>query len=62
MALFWAVTAMSLLSEKLKGLSLSEARDISENDILESVGIKHGSARSKCALLGFKAVSEALNS
>lgn len=44
----------SLLTERLKGLSLEEARGISRDDVLEELGIQISPARLKCALLPLK--------
>ena len=44
----------SLLSERLKGLSLEEARKISKEDVLGELGIEISPARIKCALLSLK--------
>jgi nitrogen fixation protein NifU and related proteins len=44
----------SLMTERLKGLSLEEARQISKQDVLEDLGIEISPARLKCALLTLK--------
>jgi nitrogen fixation protein NifU and related proteins len=44
----------SLLTERLKGMSLEEARRISKDDVLEELGIEISPARLKCALLTLK--------
>lgn len=44
----------SLLTERLKGLSLEVARDISRDDVLAELGIQISPARLKCALLPLK--------
>jgi nitrogen fixation NifU-like protein len=44
----------SLLTERLKGLSLEEARQISREDVLDELGINISPARLKCALLPLK--------
>ncbi|MBO0709000.1 MAG: SUF system NifU family Fe-S cluster assembly protein [Candidatus Dormibacteraeota bacterium] len=44
----------SLLTERLKGLSLDQARGISRDDVLEELGIQISPARLKCALLPLK--------
>ncbi len=46
--------AASLLTERLKGLSLEEARKITKEDVLEDLGIDISPARIKCALLSLK--------
>ena len=44
----------SLLTERLKGISLEEARKISKEDVFEDLGIDISPARIKCALLSLK--------
>ena len=43
-----------LLTERLKGMSLEEARKIGKDDILDELGIEISPARLKCALLSLK--------
>ena len=44
----------SLLTERLKGMTLEEARAIGKDDVLEELGIDISPARLKCALLSLK--------
>jgi nitrogen fixation NifU-like protein len=44
----------SLLTERLKGMSLADARKIGKADVLEELGIDISPARLKCALLSLK--------
>ena len=44
----------SLLTERLKGMSLEEARQIEKEDVLDELGIEISPARLKCALLSLK--------
>jgi len=44
----------SLLTERLKGMSLDDAREIGKQDVLEELGIEISPARLKCALLALK--------
>src|SRR5256885_9492454 len=44
----------SLLTERLKGMPLEEARRIGKEDVLEELGIDISPARLKCALLSLK--------
>jgi nitrogen fixation NifU-like protein len=44
----------SLLTERLKGLSLVDARKIDKGDVLGELGIQISPARIKCALLSLK--------
>lgn len=44
----------SLLTEKIKGMPLADARKIGKEDVLEELGIEISPARLKCALLSLK--------
>jgi nitrogen fixation protein NifU and related proteins len=44
----------SLLTERLKGMSLEDARKVGKEDVLEELGIDISPARLKCALLSLK--------
>jgi nitrogen fixation NifU-like protein len=44
----------SLLTERIKGLSLDEAKKIDKDDVLGELGIDISPARIKCALLSLK--------
>jgi nitrogen fixation NifU-like protein len=44
----------SLMTERLKGMRLEEARQVSKEDVLEDLGIEISPARLKCALLPLK--------
>jgi nitrogen fixation protein NifU and related proteins len=44
----------SLMTERLKGMTLDEARQLSKDDVLEELGIDISPARLKCALLSLK--------
>jgi nitrogen fixation protein NifU and related proteins len=44
----------SLMTERLKGMTLDEARLLSKDDVLEELGIDISPARLKCALLSLK--------
>jgi nitrogen fixation NifU-like protein len=44
----------SLMTERLKGMTLEEARQVSKEDVLEELGIDISPARLKCALLSLK--------
>ena len=44
----------SLLTERLKGMTLEEAQQVSKEDVLEELGIEISPARLKCALLSLK--------
>ena len=44
----------SLMTERLKGMRLEEARKITKHDVLDELGIEISPARLKCALLSLK--------
>ena len=44
----------SLLTERLKGIALDQAKKIDKNDVLGELGIQISPARIKCALLSLK--------
>jgi nitrogen fixation NifU-like protein len=44
----------SLLTERLKGLPLDEAKKITKDDVIGELGIEISPARIKCALLSLK--------
>ena len=50
----------SMLSEKLEGMSLEDAKKISREDVLEMLGIELGPVRLKCALLSLKTMKAGL--
>ncbi len=57
-----SVASASLLTEKLKGLSVEAAGKLSRDDVLQLVGIPLSPVRVKCALTGFAALGRALHS
>ena len=44
----------SLMTERLKGMRVEDARNISKEDVLDELGIEISPARLKCALLSLK--------
>src|SRR5947209_8575883 len=44
----------SLLTERIKGMPLEQARQLSKDDVLDELGIDISPARLKCALLSLK--------
>jgi nitrogen fixation NifU-like protein len=44
----------SLLTERVKGMPLDRARQLTKDDVLEELGIEISAARLKCALLSLK--------
>ena len=53
--------SISLLTEEVKGKSLSDVMSIKPEDVVEMLGIDLGPVRLKCALLGLQAIHEALH-
>ena len=51
----------SMLTEKLKGMKIEDARKITSNDILKMLGIDISPVRIKCALLSLKVLGSAIN-
>ena len=49
-----SMASASMLTEKLKGLSLEEMKNIKKEEILEMIGIPLGIVRMKCGLLSLK--------
>tara|TARA_Y100000310_G_scaffold345415_1_gene464728 strand:+ start:322 stop:705 length:384 start_codon:yes stop_codon:yes gene_type:complete len=54
--------AISMLTEKIKGMSIEEVKKLDKEDILELLGIKISYQRTKCALLSLKVVHQGLAS
>ncbi len=52
----------SMLSDKIKGMSLDELKLLSPGDIYDMLGIKISPGRTKCALLPYEALSNAIKS
>ncbi len=50
----------SMLTERIKGVTVEEARRLTRDDILEMLGIPLGPARIKCALLSLKVLKAGL--
>jgi len=50
----------SMLTERIKGATVEEARQLTRDDILEMLGIPLGPARIKCALLSLKVLKAGL--
>ena len=52
---------MSVLSEKIKGYSVEKLQDLTQEEVLEELGLKEISmGRIKCLLLGLSAVKKVL--
>lgn len=56
-----SVASASLLTTRVKGLSLEEAGALKREDVLALVGIPLSPVRVKCALTGFAALGRALH-
>ena len=55
-----SIVSASMLTDKIKGMSLEDVKKLSHKDILEMLKIKLNPARIKCALLPLEAVRKAL--
>ena len=55
-----SVAAASMLTEHLRGITLKDLKKISQEDILEMLGINLGIVRQRCGLLCLKALSHSL--
>ncbi len=53
-------SAMSMLTDMVKGKSLKEIEKLQKDDILQLLGIPVGIVRMKCALLGLKTLHKSL--
>ncbi|MGA8302343.1 MAG: SUF system NifU family Fe-S cluster assembly protein [Thermoplasmata archaeon] len=56
-----SVASTSMLTEKVAGLSLDEAGRLSQEEVLQSLGIPLSPVRVKCALTGYAALGHALH-
>jgi len=52
--------ATSMLTDKIKGISMEELKLLSPGDIYNMLGIKISLGRTKCALLPYEALNEGL--
>jgi nitrogen fixation protein NifU and related proteins len=55
-----SVASTSMLTEKVAGLSLDEAGRLSQEEVIQSLGIPLSPVRVKCALTGYAALGHAL--
>lgn len=55
-----SIAAASLLTEKVKGLTIAQARKLDQKDMFEMLAIRVGPARYKCALLAWRTLQDAL--
>ena len=56
-----SVAAASMLSEIVKGKSITEIKRFSEKDMIKALGVKLSPARLKCGLLAWKSLQETLS-
>ena len=54
--------AASILTEKVKGMTIEHAQKITEEDVYTMLGVEITIGRQKCALLIYNALQEALES
>ena len=52
--------AASMLTEKVRGMRINEARLLTPGDVYTMLGITISPGRTKCALLAYKALTQAL--
>ena len=55
-----SLASVSMLTEKLQGMSVTEAKKLSKEDIYEMLGIPISHTRTKCALLSLKTLQKAI--
>ncbi|MCI4319123.1 MAG: iron-sulfur cluster assembly scaffold protein [Thermoplasmata archaeon] len=55
-----SVASASMLTQKVKGLSLDAVQKLTRDDVIKLVGIPLSPVRVKCALTGFAALGRAL--
>jgi nitrogen fixation protein NifU and related proteins len=56
-----SVASTSMLTEKVEGLTLEQAGQLTRDDVLQLLGIPLSPVRVKCALTGFAALGRALH-
>lgn len=56
-----SVASTSMLTEKVEGLTLEQAGQLTRDDVLQQLGIPLSPVRVKCALTGFAALGRALH-
>ena len=49
-----SLACADMLCEKIEGMTLEEAREVSRDDVMEMLGIELGPVRLKCGLLALK--------
>ena len=53
-------SAMSMITDEIKGKTLEETKNISREDVVKMLGIEIGPVRIKCAVLGLVAVKNGI--
>lgn len=53
-----STASMSYLTQKIKGMNFEEAKQLTDKDIYEMIGVKVSPARVNCALLSLRAFKE----
>ncbi len=56
-----SIASMSMLTEKVKGKKVEEIMEITDDEVLEMVGLEKESPRIKCVLLGVETLRKALH-
>jgi nitrogen fixation NifU-like protein len=54
--------SVSMLTDKLKGMAVADARALTRDDVLRMLNIPIGAVRMKCAMLGLRTAQSALAS
>lgn len=52
----------SMLTDKVRGMSIEEIKKINQEDILKMLGLRLGPSREKCALLSLNALKKCISS
>ena len=55
-----SIAAMSMLSEQIKGQTVSQARELSADEIKKMLGVELSVSRIKCAVLGLNTIKDCL--
>ncbi len=55
-----SMATVSMLTDKIKGLTINDLRAIAPGDIYNMLGVKISPGRVNCALLGYEAMNHAL--
>jgi nitrogen fixation NifU-like protein len=56
-----STASASLLSDHVKGMSLTRIKKLTKDDVLQLLGISLGATRLKCALLSLEVLHKAVN-